>query len=93
MASNRHPIDELSDVRSEMKRLKAREDELRSVILGGECGLAGDQFNASITLSQQNKMDMDAVRKALGAELVKAMTKSVPIRVIKLSERELVESE
>lgn len=43
MTSNRHRVDELSDVRSEMKRLKAREEEIRDLILGGRCEPCGEQ--------------------------------------------------
>lgn len=93
MASNRHPVDELSDVRSEMNRLKAREEELRDLILSDGCDLTGDQFMASVTTSQQNKLDMDAARKALGPERVKELTRPVSARMIRLSERELVVDE
>lgn len=87
METNRHPVDELSDVRAEMKRLKEREETLRDVILGGECGMTGDQFVASVTSAEQRRFDADAAKKLLGPEQALALTKIVAVRTIRLSER------
>lgn len=45
MLTNRHPADELAKLRSEIRRLKARENDLRKVLLHGTCGLQGDDHH------------------------------------------------
>jgi len=42
MLSNRHPADELAELRMQIRRLKARENDLRKALLHGTCGLLGD---------------------------------------------------
>jgi hypothetical protein len=64
--TNRHPVDELADIRAETKRLKEREDELRKLILSRQCTLAGDENVARITERSSSRLDIEAVRKHYG---------------------------
>jgi hypothetical protein len=66
MISNRHPADELADVRSEIRRLQTREAELRVELLAGQCGLVGDDNVVTITERDQCRLDLIAVRKRYG---------------------------
>jgi len=93
--SNRHPIDRLADLRSEIKRLEAEEAELRKEILNGEHGLIGDQWIASVKVSDRESLDTALVRKHLGPEGVKPFLKVSTVQLLKLTERvfEDVESE
>ena len=46
---NRHPVDQLADIRATIKTLKAREDELKdqvSALMGDADSLGGDEFIA-----------------------------------------------
>ena len=85
--TNRHPVDELSDIRAEMKRLKAREDEIRDDILEGRCGLVGDQFDARVTNSESERVDTAALRKEFGLERLRPYLKKSVTRTIRISER------
>ena len=53
MTCNRHPADELADLRARMRDLKAREAELRRVLLFGESGLCGDDH--AVTLKKRRR--------------------------------------
>jgi hypothetical protein len=45
---NRHPVDELGDIRAEIKKLEERDAELREQIISGKCSPDGDQYRAAI---------------------------------------------
>ena len=65
---NRHPVDELADVREAQKQLKAREDELKarvSEMMGDADHLGGVEFIASQKISTR-KGALD--QKAMEAE-------------------------
>jgi hypothetical protein len=51
---NRHPADELADVRSEIRRLQQREVELRAYLLEHPRDRIGDDYTVSIS-SQSRK--------------------------------------
>jgi hypothetical protein len=56
MPSNRHPVDELADVREKIKFWKEREDELRGLIsemMGGSDSLGGDEWIARQTITER----------------------------------------
>jgi hypothetical protein len=40
--TNRHPTDELADIRGQIKTLQERESKLRAMLLNGDCDLTGD---------------------------------------------------
>ena len=46
--SNRHPVDELADLRKQMHRTEQRIEELRQLILSGACSLDGDEHAATL---------------------------------------------
>lgn len=53
---NRHIVDQLADIRAQMKELKAREDELKAEIsekMGSADSLGGDEFIAFQKVSQR----------------------------------------
>lgn len=67
---NRHPVDELADIRETTKELKAREDELKFIIsemMGDADHLGGDEFIATQKIStrkgaiDQKAMEADAI--------------------------------
>ena len=59
-------VDELVEVRAQLKELKAREEALKKIFRRfGEGTYAGDQYQVEITISTYETIDMDAVRDAL----------------------------
>jgi hypothetical protein len=67
-SANRHPVDELGDIRSQIKALKAREEELRrAVIESGD--MIGDDYEAGLKHSVQQRVDLPALKVALGERL------------------------
>lgn len=63
---NRHPVDQLADVRAEIKRLSAIETDLKAQIsteMGSKDSLGGDEFIAFQTL-QERKGGLDEKRIA-----------------------------
>jgi hypothetical protein len=87
MTANRHPVDELSDIRSEMKRLKAREDEIRDLILSERISTTGDQWDVSVSISSQERVDTAALRKHLGPDAIAPFIRQAVVKTIRLSER------
>jgi vacuolar-type H+-ATPase subunit E/Vma4 len=66
--TNRKPPDELADVRERIKELKSREEELRELLIAGECELVGDDFAATISKVVSERIDSVKLRKELGLE-------------------------
>jgi hypothetical protein len=66
---NRHPADELADVRTQLQQLKQREAELQTLLLSGECGLAGDNYVAVISQHSMEELDLKALREHYGTAL------------------------
>jgi hypothetical protein len=66
---NRHPADELADVRAEIRAAQVREAELRAVLLDGACGREGADFVARVAILKQARLDIEAAKKHLGAAL------------------------
>jgi len=66
--TNRKPPDELADVRERIRELKAREDELRELLIAGECELVGDDFAAVISKVVSERIDTARLRAELGTE-------------------------
>jgi hypothetical protein len=88
MTTNRHPVDELADVRAQIRRLQTREAELRDTILAGTCGLIGDQHEASVRISESERVDVSALRKELGLERLRPFLRATSIKTVRVSERE-----
>lgn len=68
---NRHPVDELADVREKIKFWKEREDELRGLIsemMGGADSLGGDEWIARQTVSERKGSLDEKAMKADGID-------------------------
>lgn len=87
---NRHPVDELAEVRAEAKRLKDREDELRKQILDGSCGLIGYDHEAKLSETESERVDVKAARAALGDQLAPFL-KTTRVKMVRLAKREAPE--
>jgi hypothetical protein len=76
---NRHPVDQLANIRATQKILKDREDDLKTEIgalMGDADSLGGDEFIARQTLSERKgSLDEKAICKALGVETLDGFRK------------------
>lgn len=87
---NRHPVDQLADIRETIKHLKEREDELRLEIsvMMGECDtLGGDEYIAKQTLSTRKGGIDDAAMKRYGINPDKYRKKDTTVFSIKCERR------
>lgn len=84
---NRHPVDELGEVRAEIKRLEARERELREAVLRGECDKLGEDYRATIKEHVRNSLDSAAVRAEFGAERLRPFFRESVVYQVVVEER------
>ena len=63
---NRHPVDQLADVRSEIKILKEREQALRAEVLASSDDMSGDENEAVICELAVEHVDLDLMKRELG---------------------------
>ena len=89
--ANRHPVDRLADVRTEIKKLEAAEAELRKKIIDGKHGLVGDQYLAEVRETVRETVDNALVRKHLGPDGIKPFLKTSTTQIVRLTERVLDE--
>jgi hypothetical protein len=87
LGENRHPVDELADVREQMRGLKEREQELRETILGGGCTKVGARFSASVTRTKVQRLDSEAVRREFGLAVLRPFLRDSETVIVKLKER------
>jgi hypothetical protein len=85
MTTNRHPVDELADVRAQMHRLEQRERELRKMILDGECLPIGDDYEADVVMQRRNTLDTKEIKRQLGLEALQRFMMSTEVAIVKLS--------
>jgi hypothetical protein len=67
---NRHPVDELADLRKQNRQTAQRIEELRELIISGACGLVGDEHTATLKLRIGQRIDIKELQRAFGAEAV-----------------------
>jgi hypothetical protein len=83
---NRHPIDEIHDIRREIRRLEARERELRqAVIQSGD--LTGDEYEAVLKHSVSERIDISALRRQLGLQVLKPFLRESACDVLRIKSR------
>jgi hypothetical protein len=82
--TNRKPPDELADVREQMKTLKAREDELREMLISGQADLVGDDCVAVVSIVTQERVDTAKLRAELGLERLRPFLKMTEATTVKV---------
>lgn len=87
MTDNLHPVDELLEVRSEIARLKKREDALRDMIVEmAPAERVGREAEASVTQSERYSIDTKAVREEMGEQWVNDRSKVAIVTTVKVRE-------
>jgi hypothetical protein len=85
--SNRHPADELADIRTERKRLEEREQELRDVLLADGATLEGNDWSARLLQCDQYHLSRPMLEKRFGKQAIRECLRVIPITVIQLEQR------
>jgi hypothetical protein len=65
---NRHPVDELADLRKQNRQTEKRIEELRELIISGACGLVGDEHTATLKVRTGRRVDVKELQRAFGAK-------------------------
>ena len=70
--ANRHPADELHEVREEMRNLEKRAAKLRSdLLMMPECERRGEDYHANVATYEQNRLNIKKLRLVLGPKLLR----------------------
>jgi len=82
-------VDELAQVRDQLRALQAREKHLKEQFRKAGAGIyAGESHQVEISFTEKSTLDMDAVREALGHEWCESHKK--PVVAMNIREMELV---
>jgi hypothetical protein len=83
--ANRHPADEIADIRDQITALKTRETQLRDALLTAEqTDRIGDEWIAEITQHKSNRLDNDALKKHFGLEALQPFMRATVTKSIRL---------
>jgi hypothetical protein len=81
---NRHVADRLADVRSQLKELEEEEASLRSYLLHHPDELVGHEHEAIIYQQRHRRLDLDGLKREVGAEIVRRHTASRPVTFVRV---------
>src|SRR5262245_26399609 len=74
--TNRHPADQLAEIRSTIRNLEEREAILRAELLADGANRRGDEWEAVIKVRKIERLDVPAARRALGTRLLQPFLRS-----------------
>jgi hypothetical protein len=81
---NRHPADELADVRAEIKQLEDREAQLRNALIADGADRSGVQYEAVIFEQRQERLDTKAVIEHFGADALRPFYRKITCKTVRL---------
>jgi hypothetical protein len=84
---NRHPVDELAEIRAERRRLGEREAALRSQLLMPNADLVGDDYFAHVHQFEREELSRAALEQRFGTAAVAACVRIVNYKIVALSRR------
>lgn len=94
MTTNRHPVDELADVRASIKTLEERESVLKEQIIDGLLErltdgetqtVVGDEHSASVSISTRETLDRAKVAVLLSKPKLQSCLKSSTAITVRVS--------
>lgn len=86
MKTNRHPVDRLADVRHKIRELQNEEAELKAAIVSTD-DFVGDNWCATLTVTEKEKLDAKGVIKKFGTDRLKDFLSTSRVSYLKLKER------
>jgi hypothetical protein len=87
MSRNRHPADQLADVRAEIKALETREQQLRGQLLATAHDRIGDEWVAEVQNCEQRRLDAQACIRRFGTAALAPYFSITRFPVVKLRPR------
>ena len=87
--ANRHPVDRLSDVRSEIRELEREEAELRSYLLHHPDDLVGVEYTALVSSRSYKRVNMEGLRREVGDAVMRRHT-TTTVSFVRLKARDEV---
>jgi len=84
---NRHPADRLADVRSEIKRLEAEEERLRSYLLEHPQDRTGEGHVATVGSQNRKRVDLKGLADEIGASVMARFTNFRATMIVRLQQR------
>jgi hypothetical protein len=85
--SNRHAVDRLADVRSQLKELEREEVSLRSYLLQHPDDRVGNEHEATVSQQARKHLDLESLKREVGAEIVRRHTSSRTISFVRVKAR------
>lgn len=81
-------IDRLGIVKSQIAALTREEKQLKGVLIEqGPGAYEGELYRATVTASEIETLDMDAVRAKLSPQFIQAHTKTTPVVTVRVLAR------
>ena len=94
MSSNLRPVDEIQKIREQVKALKAREAELKAMIVSGEASMEGQFVRAQLIARMSKRFNRQAAEAELGSLdrfLVETEATILKLEIIEDDDFDLVE--
>jgi hypothetical protein len=83
LVTNRHPVDQLADVRAEIKVLREREELLRNEVLENKVGLVGDEYEATLSQSIIERVDVALMKRELGMRFLQPFLREQVVNTVR----------
>ena len=84
---NRHPADELGDVRERIAEFKEREAELREILIAAtDAERIGDEWIAHVSEQHKRLLDREALTEHFGAEALQPFMRESVVTMLKLKD-------
>ena len=82
-------IDRLGQIKAQIAALQAQETELKNGLVEevGIGAVEGTLFRVSVSVSQRETLDMEAVRRHLSPQFIRAHTKSADVTTVRVTAR------
>lgn len=85
--TNRHTVDQLADVRSEIRVLRAREEKLRDEVLASG-DVTGEEHEATLTRTMVERVDIEAMKRELGMIFLRPYLRTQEVVRVQLKARQ-----
>jgi hypothetical protein len=89
LLGNRHPADELADVRARIRELERRESALRRIIIADPDQRDGEEFKASVGERPCERADMKALKRDFGLDALRPYLKRTTSTVVNIYNKAL----